>query len=88
MPSVPAEGPNDDGFGGGVYGSRAAFIFISVLKHREVLDECAIDGMPTQIFYDKEGEEVFRHEGFTTKMAIVEKLEKLGVEKITRELSL
>lgn len=68
---------------GAAYGSRAAFIFFNVLKHREVLDECEIDRMPTQIFYDKEGEEVFRHEGFMTKKAIMEKLEKLGIEKIT-----
>ncbi len=66
---------------GAVYGSRAAFIFIDVWKHREVMEECEIDRMPTQIFYDQEGEEVFRHEGFMTKKAIVEKLEKLGVEK-------
>lgn len=65
-----------------VYGKRAAFIFIDVWKHREVMEECEIDRMPTQIFYDQEGEEVFRHEGFMTKKAIVEKLEKLGIEKI------
>ena len=67
---------------GAAYQGRAAFIFIDVWKHREVMDECGIDRMPTQIFYDQEGEEVFRHEGFMTKKAIVEKLEKLGIEKI------
>ena len=63
------------------YQGRAAFMFIDVWKHREVMDECGIDRMPTQIFYDQEGEEFFRHEGFMTKKAIVEKLEQLGIKK-------
>jgi thioredoxin 1 len=67
---------------GVAYRGRAAFVFIDVWKHREVMEVYGIDRMPTQIFYDQEGEEVFRHEGFMTKRAIIEKLEKLGIEKI------
>lgn len=67
---------------GAGYGNRAAFIFVDVWKHREVMEEYEIDRMPTQIFYDQKGEEAFRHEGFMTKKAIMEKLEKLGIEKI------
>jgi thioredoxin 1 len=67
---------------GAAYQDRAAFVFIDVWKHREVMDECGIDRMPTQIFYDQEGEEIFRHEGFMAKKAIVEKLEQLGIKKI------
>ena len=66
---------------GAAYQGRAAFIFIDVWKHREVMDECGIDRMPTQIFYDQEGEEFFRHEGFMTKKAIVEKVEQLISKK-------
>jgi thioredoxin 1 len=69
---------------GAAYQGRAAFIFIDVWKHREVMEEYGVDRMPTQIFYDQEGEEVFRHEGFMTRKAIVEKLEKLGIEKIAQ----
>ena len=35
----------------------------------------------TPIFYDKEGKEVHRHEGFFDKASIVAKLEQLGVKK-------
>jgi thioredoxin 1 len=64
------------------YQDRAAFLFIDVWKHREVMEEYGIDRMPTQIFYDQQGQEVFRHEGFMAKKAIVEKLEQLGIKKI------
>lgn len=67
---------------GAAYGDRAAFIFIDVWKHREVLDEYEIDRMPTQIFYDPEGEEVFRHGGFMTRKAVVEKVEQLLGQKL------
>jgi thioredoxin 1 len=67
---------------GAAYQGRAAFVFIDVWKHREVMEEYGIDRMPTQIFYDQEGEEIFRHEGFMAKKAIVEKLEQLGIKKI------
>jgi thioredoxin 1 len=64
------------------YQNPAAFLFIDVWKHCEVMEEYGIDRMPTQIFYDQEGEEVFRHQGFMTRKAIVEKLVQLGIKKI------
>ena len=39
-----------------------------------------IRSIPTQIFYDREGKEVYRHEGFFDKASIVAKLEQLGVK--------
>jgi thioredoxin 1 len=33
--------------------------------------------IPTQIFYDKQGEEVYRHIGFLDKKSMVAKLEEL-----------
>lgn len=35
--------------------------------------------IPTQIFYDKTGEEIYRHEGFKNEKDIVTQLKKLGV---------
>jgi thioredoxin 1 len=35
--------------------------------------------MPTQIFFDAEGNEFWRHEGFLAKETIVEKLREMGV---------
>jgi len=40
-----------------------------------------IDGIPTQIFLDKEGKEFFRHIGFFAKNQIVKVLEKKGIQK-------
>jgi thioredoxin 1 len=35
--------------------------------------------IPTQIFYDAEGNEVYRHEGFMDKQAIKAKFAEIGV---------
>ncbi len=62
------------------YSGRAAIIFIDVWEHREQGQKFGIRSIPTQIFYDKNGKEVFRHEGFLSKDLIVAKLEELGVK--------
>jgi thioredoxin 1 len=59
---------------------RAAIIFIDVWKNKDQGRKFGIRSIPTQIFYDKEGNEVYRHEGFMDKKDIVSKLEKLGVK--------
>ena len=62
------------------YKGRADIIFIDVWKHPEQAKRFNIRAIPTQIFYDKEGKEVDRHEGFLREAAIVGKLKSLGVE--------
>ncbi|WP_353740621.1 thioredoxin family protein [Desulfoferrobacter suflitae] len=62
------------------YHGKAAIVFIDVWKHREQGPKYGIRAIPTQIFYDKEGKEVYRHEGFMDKESIVAELRKLGVE--------
>jgi thioredoxin 1 len=37
--------------------------------------------IPTQIFFDSEGIEVWRHEGFLPREDIVAKLREMGVEE-------
>jgi thioredoxin 1 len=59
---------------------RAAIFFIDVWKNREQGKKFGIRSIPTQIFYDKDGQEVYRHQGYMEKKAIVEKLESLGVK--------
>ena len=59
---------------------RAAILFIDVWKNRDQGQRFGIRSIPTQIFYDKDGQEVYRHEGFMDKKAIVQKLESLGVK--------
>ncbi len=59
---------------------KAGIIFIDVWKNKEQGRKFGIRSIPTQIFYDKEGNEVYRHEGFLEKKEIVSRLEKLGVK--------
>lgn len=64
------------------YGStgKAAIIFIDVWENPNEGRKFGIKSIPTQIFYDKEGKEVYRHEGFMFKNSIISMLEKLGVK--------
>jgi thioredoxin 1 len=59
---------------------RAAIIFIDVWKNRDQGKKFGIRAIPTQIFYDKDGKEVQRHEGFMDKESIVAVLKELGVK--------
>jgi thioredoxin 1 len=62
------------------YKGKADIVFIDVWKHPEQGQKFRIKLIPTQIFFDKEGKEVYRHEGLLLKGAIVSKLEEMGVK--------
>jgi len=62
------------------YEGRAAIAFIDVWEHREEAAKYGISAIPTQIFYDAQGKEQYRHVGFLDKAAIVAKLAELGVK--------
>jgi len=62
------------------YNGRAAIVFIDVWKHKEQARRFGIRAIPTQIFFDKEGKEAFRHLGFMSEKAIIAQLKKMGVE--------
>jgi len=61
------------------YKGRAEVIFIDVWDQANAGKAKAFNIMiiPTQIFYDKQGKEVFRHQGFFEKAAIIAKLDEL-----------
>ena len=61
------------------YDGKAAIIFIDVWKHRDQAKRFGVRAIPTQIFFDKEGKEIYRHMGFMGEAAIVEQLKKMGV---------
>jgi len=61
------------------YDGKAAIVFIDVWENPNVPQQFSLKAIPTQIFYDAEGNERFRHEGFLDKESIVEKLKELGV---------
>lgn len=62
-----------------VYDGKAAIVFIDVWENREQAKKFAIRSIPTQIFYDKTGKEVYRHVGFMQEQAIVKQLETMGI---------
>lgn len=62
------------------YEGKAAIVFIDVWKNPNEAQKFGIRTIPTQIFYDKDGQEVMRHEGYLAKEDIVKVLTKLGVE--------
>lgn len=57
--------------------------FIDVWEDPKAGDEYGIRMIPTQIFYDATGKELFRHEGFFGKEDILAKWEELGVAVAT-----
>ncbi len=63
------------------YAGRAEILIIEIDKYPTVTQRVGIRAIPTQIFYDAEGNEVYRHQGFMPRDAIVEKLREMGVER-------
>lgn len=63
------------------YKNKASIVFIDLEKHPQEAKKYNLKTIPTQIFFDKHGEEVYRHQGFMDKKSIVEKLQSLGVSK-------
>ena len=63
-----------------VYKEKAVISFIDVWQHREQAKRFKIRAIPTQIFFNKDGKEVYRHVGFLSEKEIVSQLKKMGVE--------
>lgn len=62
------------------YRGKADIIFIDVWKNRDQAQRFGIRVIPTQIFFDENGKETFRHVGFMGETAIIEQLQKMGVK--------
>jgi thioredoxin 1 len=60
------------------YAGRATIEFIDVWKNPEAGKAYGVRIIPTQIFYDREGREVWRHEGFLPREQIIARLKELG----------
>jgi thioredoxin 1 len=63
-----------------VYQGKAAIIFIDVWENQAPVGRFGISAIPTQIFFDPKGKEVYRHVGFMSEEAIVAQLQKMGVK--------
>ncbi|MFH1122445.1 MAG: thioredoxin family protein, partial [Pseudomonadota bacterium] len=54
-------------------------LVIDIYKHQALAGQYRIQVMPTLIFFDSTGKEVFRHQGFMPKTALMEQLKKVGI---------
>ena len=61
------------------YRGKAAVIFIDVWKDPAQAKKFRIRAIPTQIFFDKDGREVYRHTGFMSEKDIDRTFAKMGV---------
>ena len=66
------------------YAGRLNVEFIDVWQNPDAGKQYGIEMIPTQIFYDAEGKELFRHTGFFAKEDILGKWKELGVDVTTK----
>jgi thioredoxin 1 len=64
------------------YAGKMDVVFIDVWETPDAGKKYGINDIPTQIFYDAAGKELFRHEGFFGKDDILAKWKELGVNLV------
>jgi len=62
------------------YAGKLNVLFVHVRKEQILGARYGIQSIPVQVFYDKAGNEVYRHVGFFAKDEIVSKLAEIGVK--------
>lgn len=62
------------------YAGRAAVVFFDVWEDPAPAKHFGIRTIPTQIFFDKDGKEVYRHEGFLSEKEIAQRFKDMGVK--------
>jgi thiol-disulfide isomerase/thioredoxin len=62
------------------YADRVNVLFVHVRKEQILAARYGVQSIPVQVFFDKDGREVFRHVGFYPKDQIVAKLAGMGVK--------
>ncbi len=67
------------------YAGKLQVDFIDVWKNPDAGKEYGISLIPVQIFFNADGKELFRHEGFFAKDDILAKWKEFGInlEKVT-----
>jgi len=61
------------------YAGKANVVFVHARKNMVLSTRFGIKSIPTQIFYDKGGREVYRHTGYHSQRQIEAKLREMGV---------
>ncbi len=62
------------------YEGRLDVVFIDVWQNPDAADQYGVQSIPTQIFFDAAGKELYRHQGFFAKEEILKKWDELGVD--------
>jgi len=62
------------------YKGKAEILIIDIDEFPGLARRCRIRLIPTQIFYDRSGNELYRHQGFMPKDDIRERVRKMGIE--------
>ena len=62
------------------YEGRLDVEFVDVWRMPGVANQYGVQSIPTQIFFDVSGKELYRHEGFFAKEDILKKWRELGVD--------
>jgi thioredoxin 1 len=62
------------------YQGKIDIQFIDVNEQSGLAERFRIYAIPTQIIFNRQGKEVFRHQGFIAKIEIVNKLKQLGLD--------
>jgi len=61
------------------YEGKLNVVFVHVRKEQILAARYGVQGIPIQIFFDRDGKEVFRHTGFFPQKEIERKLKDMGV---------
>jgi thioredoxin 1 len=67
------------------YRGRFDVVFIHIFENKEAISRYNVRVIPTQIFFNAEGKELFRHQGFYSKEQIIVKWKEFGVNLEARK---
>jgi thioredoxin 1 len=62
------------------YAGKANVLFVHVKEEEILASRYGIQSIPVQVFFDKDGKEIFRHTGFYPQAEIEKKLVEMGVK--------
>lgn len=62
------------------YAGKVNVLFIHVKEEQILADRYGVQSIPIQVFFDKDGKEIFRHTGFYPQADIEKKITEMGVK--------
>jgi thioredoxin 1 len=64
---------------------KAAILFVDIWKQPKESSKFNVRVIPTQIFFDRDGKEFYRHEGYLNAESALAVLEKAGVAVVAKD---